>query len=41
VLFTSATALIAGLSKAEAEGKLGEQLSFLFEEVKRRVPGAK
>jgi DNA replication protein DnaC len=29
VLFTSATALIAGLSKAETEGKLGEQLSFL------------
>ena len=29
VLFTSATALITGLSKAETEGKLGEQLSFL------------
>jgi len=29
VLFTSATALIAGLSKAETEGKLAEQLSFL------------
>ena len=29
VLFTSATALITGLSKAEAEGKLGEQLTFL------------
>ena len=29
MLFTSATALIAGLSKAEAEGKLGEQLTFL------------
>jgi DNA replication protein DnaC len=29
VLFCSATALIAGLSKAEAEGKLSEQLSFL------------
>lgn len=29
VLFTSATALITGLSRAEAEGKLGEQLTFL------------
>jgi DNA replication protein DnaC len=29
VLFTSATALITGLSKAESEGKLGEQLAFL------------
>lgn len=29
VLFTSATALLTGLSKAESEGKLGEQLSFL------------
>jgi DNA replication protein DnaC len=29
VLFTSATAMITGLSKAEAEGKLGEQLTFL------------
>ncbi len=29
VLFTSATALITGLSKAQAEGKLGEQLTFL------------
>jgi DNA replication protein DnaC len=29
VLFTSATAMITGLSKAEAEGRLGEQLTFL------------
>lgn len=29
VLFTSATALLSGLSKAEAEGKLSEQLGFL------------
>lgn len=29
VLFTSATALLTGLAKAEAEGKLGEQLTFL------------
>jgi DNA replication protein DnaC len=29
VLFTSATALINGLSKAETEGKLSEQLGFL------------
>jgi len=29
VLFTSATALLTGLSKAESEGKLGEQLAFL------------
>ena len=29
VLFTSATALIAGLSKAETDSKLSEQLSFL------------
>jgi DNA replication protein DnaC len=29
VLFTSATSLIGGLAKAEAEGKLGEQLTFL------------